>query len=157
MGEKRFTRILDNISGYLNIWVRPDLREISKLPRQHGEKAFLSWTIGEQAVPVASQWQYYKVSLEVSPGSALTCRAAGHAAQLTGLFACPWWSFSKGPQWQSHSQPRAINDRVQQHIKHHILRNLHRLWTTARMPGTKGEHTDNNREIINKSFILCGG
>lgn len=52
-------------------------------------KTFSSWTIGEQAVPVASQWQYYKVSLEVWPGSALTCSAAGHAAQLTGLFACP--------------------------------------------------------------------
>lgn len=112
------------------------------------ESSFWSWTIGEQAVPVASQWQYYKVSLEVSPGSALTCRAAGHAAQLTGLFACPRWSFSKGPQWQSHSGPGAINDRVQQHIKRHILRNLHRLWSTARMPGTKGECADTNQSLF---------
>lgn len=73
-------------------------------------------------VPVGSQWQYYKVSSEVSPASAKTCRAVGRAAKLTGLFACSWCSFSKGPQWQSHSQARAINDRAEHHIKHCILK-----------------------------------
>lgn len=66
-------------------------------------------------VPVVSQWQYYKVSSEVSPGSAKTCRAVGRAAQLTGLFACSRGSFSKGPQQRGHSPARAINDRGEHH------------------------------------------
>lgn len=94
-------------------------------------------------VPVGSQWQYYKVSSEVSPGSAKTCRAVGRAAKLTGLFACSWCSFSKGPQWQSHSQARAINDRAEHHIKHCILK--------KKTPST----LEDSQNARNKRLVAC--